>query len=525
MVIGYGSWPHGEEWLYEATSEVYIPLLDMLFRLTEEGIKANLNISFTPVLCEQLSHPAFATGFVAYLNRKIESTKGDEAYFQSIGSYKLSDLAGWWSSHYRIVLTHFTDRYHYTIMPHFKKLSEENAIEILTTPATHPLLALIPTDSAINVHLAQAKATMQKHLGSVPYGLWLPECAYRPKGVFSFPFTSPYERMGIEQLIGDKGFLYTILPSHLITGKPIGTFFASDEGASVEMERDLYIPAYIGDSNVVALFRDNITANQIWSGPMNYPRDEWYLDFHKKHFPSGNRYWRVTDPESDMVHKDVYEPIRAMDRAGVHAGHLVNMVSDMSEVVGEGLITAPFDTELFGHWWWEGLRFLEDTIRISNESKSVRLIKITDYIQDSNILERRKLRAGSWGDGGGFDTWLNDRTMWVWRLIDQTEKNLMETIDASRGLSNENIKRVLNYAVREMMFLESSDWTYLIGKNTAVEYAEMRVSTHYERLVRLLDIARSLTEGGSLSEVDRAYLCGFENISVFDNCNWRFFCD
>jgi len=523
LVIGYGSWPHGEEWLYEASSEVYIPLLDMLFRLLEDGIRANVTISFSPILCEQLSHPAFATNFVSYLWHKIESTKGDASYFQRIGSYKLADLAMWWIAHYQTVLAHFTDRYHYTIIPHFRHLSDEGAIEVMSAPATHPLLALLPNDISISAQLNQARRTIERHFGRKTDGLWLPECAYRPGGLYDVPFANARERSGIEVVVEKANYIYTILPSHLIIGKPIGTFYSSfREEDRIKGSEELYRPCFIGDSNLIAFFRDNITAYQIWSGPFNYPRDAWYMDFHKKHFPSGNRYWRVTDPNSDMVYKDIYEPLRAIEIAKAHAGHILSVISGLGDIVPDnGIITAPFDTEFFGHWWWEGLIFLEEVVRSANESDNVELIKLSDYISNARVSHRRGLDAGSWGEGGGFDTWLNDKTMWVWRIIGKAEEMMVALIDNSDKVRGGNIERALNYALRELYFLESSDWTYLIGRGQAADYASLRVSNHYERFKRLFEIASSLSEGRRLDEAGRAFLSGFDNIGIFDDVSWR----
>jgi len=523
LVIGYGSWPHGEDWLYEASSEVYIPLLDMLFRLLEDGIRANINISFSPILCEQLSHPAFATGFVSFLWRKIESSKGDANYFQRIGSYKLADLAMWWTSHYQTVLAHFTDRYHYTIVPHFRRLSDEGAIEVMSAPATHPLLPLLPDDGSIRAQLYQGIRTSERHFGKKTAGLWLPECAYRPEGLFDVPFANATERSGIETSIASSNYSYTILPSHLIIGKPIGTFYGSfREEDGLKRSKELYKPCFIGDSNLIAFFRDNITAYQIWSGPFNYPRDAWYMDFHKKHFPSGNRYWRVTDPNSDMVYKDIYEPVRAIEIAKAHALHILSVISGMSDITSDdGIITAPFDTEFFGHWWWEGLLFLEEVIRSANRGEVVKLTRLSDYISSMQLSQRRALEGGSWGEGGKFDTWLNDRTLWVWRIIHQAEEMMGALIDNSDKVKGGNLERVLNYALRELYFLEASDWTYLIGMNQAADYASLRVSNHYEGFKRLFEIASSLYEGKRLDEAGRAFLSGFDNMGIFNDASWR----
>ncbi|MGQ9707021.1 MAG: 1,4-alpha-glucan branching protein domain-containing protein [bacterium] len=525
LVIGYGFWPHGEEWLYEASSEVYIPLLDMLFRLLEDGIKANINISFSPVLCEQLSHPAFATNFVSFLWRKIESTKGDANYFQHIGSYKLADLAMWWIAHYQTVLAHFTDRYHYTIIPHFKRLSDEDTIEIMTSPATHPLLALLPNDSSIIAQLKQAKRTSEKHFSMQTSGLWLPECAYRPAGLYDVSFANPIERSGIETFITKVGYKWTVLPGHLIVGKPIGTFYSSfRDDDIIQKSKELYEPYYISDSDLIAFFRDNITAHQIWSGPFNYPRDPWYMDFHKKHFPSGNRYWRVTDPNSDMVYKDIYEPLRAIEIAKAHAGHILGVISSLGELVPDGgIITAPFDTEFFGHWWWEGLIFLEEIIRSASKGGTIQLTKLSDYISHNQISKRVNPTSGSWGDGGGFDIWLNDRTLWVWKIIHQTEEMMEALTESPERVKGGNLERVLNYALRELFFISASDWTYLIGRNQAGDYASLRVSNHYERFKRLFDISSSLLEGKRLDEASRAFLSGFNNIGIFDDSSWRDF--
>jgi len=224
-------------------------------------------------------------------------------------------------------------------------------------------------------------ATYKKHFGCQPQGIWLPECAYRP----AYNWTPPVEgfggsrpRKGVEEFLSENGIQYFIVDSHLLKGgKSIGVYldrfealkqlwknfenqYKPAEEDTAKSSHRLYYAASIQGKNPVGFFiRDPDTGIQVWSGEHGYPGDGNYLDFHKKHYPGGHRYWKVTSAKSDLADKQVYEPELVQSRILENASHFKNLVRSicLSEDFKDGytpIVCAPFDAELFGHWWFEG---------------------------------------------------------------------------------------------------------------------------------------------------------------------------
>src|SRR5439155_17905228 len=117
---------------------------------------------------------------------------------------------------------------------------------------------------------------------------------------------------------------------------------------------------------VASYVRDPRSSRQVWSRYHGYPGDGAYLEFHKIRFPGGLKFWRVTGPDVDLGGKQAYDPNAARARAYGHAAHyrwLLRAIAAEGRRAGGEVIVAPFDTELFGHWWFEGVEFLADLFR------------------------------------------------------------------------------------------------------------------------------------------------------------------
>src|SRR5205823_1435787 len=258
-----------------------------------------------------------------------------------------------------------------------------------------------------------------------------------------------------------------------------------------------------GHGQAVAFFRDPRTTLQVWSREHGYPGDYTYLEFHKKHFPGGLRFWRITDNQGDLGTKAVYDPDAAAQKVGLQAPHFVDLVIDTLTRAGKGpsLVCSPYDAELFGHWWFEGPLWLEHIAR-EMERRGVPRMTLGEALESVPPRTTLSLPEGSWGEGGDHRVWLNRGTEWTWDRVYSAEAEWVEHLKVSTD-GNPDLARVLAQATRELLLLQASDWQFLITTGAARDYAERRVAEHYANFKRLSEIAASLRGGEPLS-VDAA---------------------
>lgn len=389
-VVHHGTWPHGLEWLLEAAAETYLPLLRVLRNLERDGIALKANINLSPVLLEQLAHPTFQNEFPEYLKRKILSAQEDEAYFRQSGDTHFAATARYWRQFFEQAFSDF-EALGRDIVAGFRYFNDAGLIEILTCCATHGYLPLLGTDESVGAQIKTGVATHLRHLGRRPSGIWVPECGYRPAGIWQTPVTPhnasgpwpPVHRIGVEEALAEAGLRYFFVDTHLVErsavfapyelkagGGPFGAVaMPRVANGSGSLYHSWYVDGPCARSRPVAMFpRDPRTGLQVWSGEHGYPGDPHYLDFHKKRWPGGHRYWQVTESKADMALKTPYYPERAAERTRAHAEHFVGVVYDTLKASLSGekppVLSSPFDAELFGHWWYEGPAWLEQVARI-----------------------------------------------------------------------------------------------------------------------------------------------------------------
>ena len=409
-VLSHGTWPHGTDWLYEAAAECYIPLLNSFYRLHREGIAPRVTIDMSPVLTEQLAHVSFAAGLQAYLDERIEAGKHDIKEFSDTGQPEMLKLAEMWTNYYTGMKRAFIEEYNEDIPAAFRKLEEDGALEIFTCGATHGYLPLLGTDEAINAQLRQAKQTHEHHFGRQPRGIWLPECAYRPGYNWKTPVESDIDarnRSGLETFLAKEKIRYFIVDTDLLKGGEgvdvyldrfpgLRALYERMEAARAKLpESDMpkthFRPYWVGgeygdDDHPVAVFvRDPDTAIVVWSGDQGYPGDGNYLEFHKKRFPNGHRYWKVTSSKADLADKGLYNPEIVRERLQENSDHFVSLVEDRLTAAAEDMdvppfLISPFDTELFGHWWFEGPQWIEQVLRKLHNNGIVQLASAGEYL-------------------------------------------------------------------------------------------------------------------------------------------------
>ncbi|HWP35651.1 MAG TPA: 1,4-alpha-glucan branching protein domain-containing protein [Thermodesulfobacteriota bacterium] len=542
-VLAHGRWPHGTDWLNEAAAETYLPLLRALDRLLAEGLQPRLTIGITPVLSEMLADRGFAAEFEGYLAQKIEAAEADQREFARVGDAAMQRLAERWEGWYRGIRDEFVGRYGRDLVGAFRRLQDAGAIEILTSAATHGYLPLLGEDTSVQAQIKQGVATYRRHFGRPPRGAWLPECAYRPRYRWQNPVEEdapPRLRKGIDEFLAENGIEYFVIDSHLLKGgRAIGIYidrfealkrlweqYVRERGEALRPEAprspyDLFLVASKPDMRPVAVFtRDPRTALQVWSGQHGYPGDGCYLDFHKKRFPGGLRYWRVTDAKADLADKQPYDPEAAAGRIAPQADHFHGLVK---ATLGEhraaagrpGVLTAPFDAELFGHWWFEGPEWLAAVLRRVAADPELELTTAGAALEAHRPEEVIALPEGSWGEGGHHWIWLNPDTVWTWRHVYRAERELpalLAEAGVERLARDRALSRVLRQAARELLLLEASDWQFLISTFSARDYAELRVARHDEDFRRLAAIARRLLGAGpgGLAPEEEAFVAAVE---------------
>jgi 1,4-alpha-glucan branching enzyme len=530
-----GRWPHGEEWIHEAASETYVPLLNALYDLHDSGTPFHLTIGLTPILVEQLADPDVLDHLDSYLDEKIEAAKSDVERFSEEKHEGLTFLANFYVEWFERIKQSFDDRFKRNIVGAFKTLQDEGVIEIITSAATHGYLPLLDRDSSIYGQIKTGVEAYKRHFGRAPRAIWLPECAYRP----AYITDDGQKRPGIEHFLQELGIGLFFSETHTIEGgQPVGVAAGDAIGPYGEIKRRYVIPVqqaipqraastlqpyYVSDttagpgaeqhSGVAVMGRDNRTGMQVWSADWGYPGDYDYREFHKKDAISGLQYWRVSGARIELGQKQLYNPDWAAYKVGEHARHFAWLVADRLQQYHEqtgqyGLIASNYDTELFGHWWFEGIEWIKQVLQGLAENPAVELTSASDFVERHPPSQVLHIPESSWGMGGTHWTWDNHDTHWMWGPIHSAEGR-MEALVAQYPDPDADTEDVLNMAARELLLLQSSDWPFLVTTGQAREYAIRRFTRHVERFEAL---ASSLEVGtpdkrlaDELFEVDKIY--------------------
>ena len=532
-VISHGKWPHGMDWLSEAASECYIPLLNVFNRLVDEGIKPKITIDISPILAEQLGDETFKMELVDYLNQKVSAARDDYETFTKQGEKQLAELAKHWETHFSGILIDFTEKYKMDLITAFRRLQDKGAIEIMTCGATHGYFPLLSEDISIQAQVKQAVAAHTRNFGKKPRGIWIPECAYRPRYKWKNPVEDrePYERKGVEEILSENGLEFFLVDTHLTRGgKNVGAYIDRFESLQqlwtqfekqyspkeIVKEREPYdvflVSSGAENKKPVAIFtRDPNTTIQVWSGEHGYPGDGNFLEFHKKSFPGGHRYWKITSQKAELGDKEIYNVADAASRVGPQADHFVNLVAGIlkdykNRRKKEGILVSPFDTELFGHWWHEGPDWLYEVFKRLAANPDIETTTLSEYLDAEKPIQVIQIPEGSWGQGGFHYIWLNDWTKWTWKYVYDAERKMIELAQKFGDTKDENLMNILKQAARENLILQASDWQFLISTWSARDYAELRLTQHYEGFKKLYDMAMKYGAGEHLDPGEWYYL-------------------
>lgn len=544
-VLSHGRWPHGTDWLCEAAAETYLPLLRIVNELVGEGCKPKLTVGLSPVLCEQLADNSFKDEFVAYLNQKIRAAEHDAEEFSRYGQENMLANAGIWRRFYGLSLEHFTN-IGQDIIFEFRKLQDSGYVEVITSGATHGYYPLLSRDESLQAQTKMAVKSYERYFGRKPRGIWLPECGYRPRYPWIPPVPidgeqKPYLRKGVDELLTENGIDFFVIDSVLLKGgKSVGVYIDRFDALRLLWEqfeesyqprgedkdktpREVYLVSSSpeGKKPTAVFTRDSETGLLVWSGEHGYPGDGNYLDFHKKRFPGGHRYWAVTSAKSDLADKVEYNHQSALGRVPENADHFSGKAEEIlsayhRESGRKGILVAPYDAELFGHWWFEGPLFLKRVLRNACKSEAIEPTFLSEHLDRQRPSQVISIPEGSWGQGNHHYIWLNEHTEWTWKHIYECEHKMSKLArywQDNPDRRDSELESMLKQLAREVMLLSASDWQFLISTWAARDYAELRVSEHYQDFNRIADMIEKKIDG---REIDPGEWQFFEDCRTRD---------
>jgi len=485
-----------ETWLYESITECYVPLLRKFLTLADEGIPFRINMTLSPSLVHMLRDDLLKERYIKHLIR-LEKLAESEIR-RNEGRGHLHYLARFYRERFEQI-HRFWDEWSGDIVSAFSSLEEKGHLEILSCAATHAYLPLLASQpEAVR---AQIRVGVQHHIrefGRAPRGMWLPECGYYP---------------GLEDELAALGIRFFVLDTHCIMN------------ATVKPRFGVYAPIYT-PAGVAAFGRDPESSRQVWSSQSGYPGDFWYRDFYRDvgfdlpleqlgpvAHPDGIRtytgikYHRITHSEG-MENKDFYHPYEARKRAAEHAGNFMyNRQQQIKWLKGRidrpPIIITPYDTELFGHWWFEGPDFLDFLFRkIHYDQHEIEHVTLAEYLTRHPGNQVTIPSAGSWGAQGYNRVWLEGANSWIYRHVIEAGGKMISL--AKKFPDESGLKRkALNQAARELLLAQSSDWPFMLMTRQSAGFAEKRVKVHLSRFNR---ISREISSG----HIDEGWLGDLE---------------
>jgi 1,4-alpha-glucan branching enzyme len=428
------------------------------------------------------------------------------------------ELAEFYYDWYTGRLADFRTRYRRDLLAAFKSLQDDGCIEIITCAATHGFSPLLSRDSSLNAQYKVGVETYKKYFGRQPKGVWLPECAYRPAVEGETEYRPP-----IDQFLRENGLEYFFTETHAVQGgktagyrRMIGPYGAIEYIPMPERPQTglSTFQGYWLPENPVAVYARNEAAGmQVWAVD-GYPGDGWYREFHKRDGNSGMQYWRVTGKNWDLAHKDFYNPQMALQRVHDNSDHYVGLIYDELKRYWEanertGHLVVTFDTELFGHWWFEGIEWIKQMIRKMSQGSGIKRATVGEILAEDPPELAYQLPESSWGAGGHFHVWMNPQVEFMWPIIHRCEQRMEELVRFVPTPRSPLEARALAQAARELLLLEGSDWPFLVTTGQAKTYAIDRFNEHVERFDALADaiLAGTLTEAkvAAIEAIDNAF--------------------
>ena len=465
-----------ESWLHEAIAECYLPLLHVLRGWARDGVPARITVSLSPTLVAMLDDPLLRGRFA----RRLEEMEalGEQERFRTgwLGEFKeaaefhadrVEQLAGLYREIRGDIAGAFAD------------LAKAGVVELITTSATHALLPfLLDQPGSLRAQIVTGVNAFRGRFGFKPAGFWVPECAYAP---------------ALETALKAGGVRWFVLETH---------------GLNAAEPRPPFSPLTpaLTPSGLGVMARDPESAHQVWSRQGGYPGDPAYREFYrdvgfdldldyvepclpapKVRGFTGFKYHRVTGATNE---KQPYRRVEALAKVQGHAEHFIASRLQQLDAARQAgcpapLVTAPYDAELFGHWWFEGPEFLDAVARTAMRDGRLKLVTPTDHLQTGPELPVVQPAASSWGEGGDWRLWLNSSNAWIQEELLAADR-AMSRIVATCVAADELVERALRQMTRELLLAQASDWPFMQRTGTNSDFARSQVELRLARF-RLLE--------------------------------------
>lgn len=496
-----------EDWLYEAVTETYVPLVSVFEGLVNDGIDFRLTLTLSPTLISMLGDPLLQERYLKHINKLIElSAKEME---RTAWQPKFRSLAQMYFNKFSHARDTFL-KYNCNLVFAFKKFQDLGKLEIITCGATHGFFPLMDVCRAsVRAQVKVAANHYESVFGRRPAGIWLPECGYHP---------------GHDEILKEAGIRFFFTDSHgILHGSPRPKY-------------GVFAPVYCKGTGVACFGRDLESSKQVWSSIEGYPGDYNYREFYRDigfdleydyikpyihpdgvRINTGIKYYRITGTGN---HKEPYVADWARDKAAEHAGNFMfnrqKQANYLNDFMGKpAIIISPYDAELFGHWWYEGPMWLDFLFRkIACDQDEIRLITPSGYLEENPRNQVITPSMSSWGYKGYSEMWLQGPNDWIYRhlhMASQRMNELVKIFPNSEGL----YKRALNQALRELLLAQSSDWGFILGTGTHASYAARRTKDHILRFSRLYEDLKS-------NSIDKGWLADIEyKDNIFPDIDYR----
>ncbi len=443
----HGRWPVGEEWLYQSWSAAYLPLMRVLRRLADEDRRHLVTLGMTPVVTAQLDDPYCLTGMHHWLANWQLRAQEATTLREPLREFGLREVAEAGRA-----LDDYTTLWRHGGSPLLRELIDGETIELLGGPLSHPFQPLL-NPRLREFALREGLADARQRLAHTPSGIWAPECAYAPGMEFD------YAAAGVGHFMVD--------------------------GPSLHGDTSLGRP--VGESDVVAFGRDLQVSYRVWSPRSGYPGHAAYRDFHTYDHVTGLKPARVTGRNVPSDAKAPYDPARADHAVDGHVADFVEVVrrrllTETDRIGRPAHVIAAFDTELFGHWWYEGPVWLERVLR-ALPAAGIRVGTLSDAMADGFTGTPVELPPSSWGSGKDWSVWSGEKVADMVALNTEVVETALSTVDKALD-HNTSVGAppsrdfVADQILRETLLTVSSDWPFMVSKDSAADYARYRAHLH-----------------------------------------------
>jgi len=500
---------HRDDWFLEALVECYVPLLQSWHRLIKDDVPFRLTLSVSPTLLSMFMDPFLKRRAREHLDGLVEL--GDKELVRTAQCADLHAVAGMYRERFSAAREFFIGEWQADAVACIEPIVEEGRIELITTAATHGFLpGLKMNPNAVRGQIMVALDLYERVFGGRPEGFWLPECGYYPE---------------VERELEREGIRYFFVDAQAIAN------------ARPHAKYGVHAPVYTR-AGVAAFARDPEASEQVWSSLIGYPGDhdyrEYYrdigyelgLDYVGPYLPrdgvrkdTGYKYWRVTGPGEN---KEVYVRESALGKAGLHSRHFlqknIDRACELSQwMQRKPIFVAPFDAELFGHWWFEGPEWLEYLMRQTVfDQEAVELATPSDYLDEYPTNQVVELSPSTWGRDSDSTVWVSGRNDYIYRHLRWAAEKIKQLAN-ERAPDNTIRRRAKAQAARELLLAQSSDWPFMMADENTAEYGQRRFREH---MLNFLGLYRQIQAG----HYDEQWLSRLEaKDNLFPHIDSRYF--